>query len=476
MNIIQRIAHQANLTPNAKALVYGTETVSFRQLVDLVNRAAAYLKPLQDHDIVAVDFKDGVNSIVARLACMQLGIVAAPISNRLPQEEIVKRWQLVEATHMITDEFHEQFAAFPQMCVADIIEASRALPPLQEYTPGGDVPLLITWSGGTSGTPDALLQTHTSILEQANNSVHYWGPATTNRVHYAPAPMTTSVFTYLLLICLVRGDTTLFDTAPFNPVAVANNIVNHKVEYFTATPPVYSLLLRKKLLSPESVPAINLIGGDVVSSQLVNEWESTYGGVLHTTLASSQTGVITLREKGDPINSIGRLFSCVEMKLLDENGKEVAPGQPGEAWFRSSQAAIADRTVDNSTSVKDGWITCRDILQQDQSGLLYFVGRSNDTFKINGLFVSPIKIEDQVRNVAGVEDAVVVYTPDEHGIKRVKVHVVAQPGVQDKELIAQNIRMLPNLAAHERPRHVAFIDAVPRHPGNMKVQRSQLRA
>lgn len=476
MNVIQRIAHQANTTPNRTALIYNTETVSYRQLLDLVNRAASYLKPLQDHDMVAIDFKDGLNGIVVRLACMQLGIVAATISSKLPQEEILKRWQLVEATHMITDEFHEQFASFPQMCVTDLVEASRSLPPLQEYTPGGDLPLFACWSGGTHGTPDALLHSHSSVIAQSDNSVHYWKPLDSeNHVCYSVAPMPSAFFTFFLSICMMRGYTLVFDTIPFNPTNVASNIVKHRVEHFAATPPVYSILLRKKLLTPEQVPAMNMIAGDAVASQLVKEWESTLKVPLNICLASSQTGAVAFRNKNDPADSIGRILPYVEMRLLDESGAEVAPGQPGEAWYRASQFAIADRTLSASSSIKDGWITSRDILRQDENGYVYFVGRSNDTFKVNGLFVSPVKIEDRVRDIAGVEDAAVVPVPDEHGIKRVKVYVVTQEGAQDKDSIERSIREMSDLASHERIRQVEFIDAIPRHPINMKVQRSRLR-
>ena len=476
MNIIQRVAQQAGITPNRTALIQKSNNISYKQLVDMVNRAAAFLKPLQDHDVVAIDFKDGIDSLVVRLACMQLGIVSAPISNKLPPEEILKRWQLIEATHIITDEFHDAFASFPQMCVPNLITQSESLPPLQEYTPGGDLPLFICWSGGTHGTPDALLHSHASMLEQVSNADQYWKPASIdNHVCYSVAPIPTSFFMFYTIICLAKGYTLVFEPTPFNPTTVANNIIQHKVEHFAATPPIYSILLRKKLLTPLNAPAINLIAGDAVSSQLVKEWESTLHQTMNTCLASSQTTAVIYREKDAPQDSLGKLLPYAEMRLLDENGNQVAPGQPGEAWYRSKQFAIADRTISGVSSIKDGWITSRDILRQDENGFIYFVGRSNDTFKINGLFVSPYSIEDRVRDIPGVEDAVVVPKADEHGVKRVKIYVVTQQGAYDKNEIERSIREMSNLASHERIRHVEFIDEVPRHPLNMKVQRAKLR-
>ena len=476
MNIVQRIAYHASVTPHKTALIHNSNKISYKQLIDMINRAAAFLKPLQEHDIVAIDFKDGLDSFVVRLACMQLGIVGAIISNKLPEEEILKRWQLIEATHLITDEFYDAFASLPQMCVPNLITQSQALPPLQEYTPGGDLPMFIFWSGGTHGTPDALLHSHAAMLEQVSNTKYYWTPAdANNHVCYSVAPMPSAFFTFYSLLCLCNGYTLVFEPTPFNPTTVANNIIQHKVDHFAATPPVYSILLRKKMLTPENAPKINMISADAVSSQLVKEWESTLDRTLNTLLASSQTCAVIYREKGHPQDSLGKVLPYVEMRLLDENGNEVAPGQPGEAWYRSGQFAMADRTISGVSSIKDGWITSRDILRQDENGFMYFVGRSNDTFKVNGLFVSPYAIEDRVRDIPGVEDAVVVPKADEHGVKRVKVYVVTQQGAYDKDEIERSIREMSNLASHERIRHVEFIDEVPRHPVNMKVQRSRLR-
>jgi acetyl-CoA synthetase len=153
----------------------------------------------------------------------------------------------------------------------------------------------------------------------------------------------------------------------------------------------------------------------------------------------------------------------------------VADGEPGQLWIKDDSCAVADITVDGSTSFgADGWVTTKDMLIR-KNGVYYMVGRKDDTFKVNGQFVSVLKIEDKVRDIPGVADAVVAPDFDQTGLARVKVYVVTEQGHTDAEEIKQAVYHLnQDLYAHERPREVEFIDEIPRHPGSMKVQRYKL--
>ena len=101
-------------------------------------------------------------------------------------------------------------------------------------------------------------------------------------------------------------------------------------------------------------------------------------------------------------------------------------------------------------------------------------GRSRDTFKTNGLFVSPVVIEDTIRELPEVDDVVAVHALDGNGLSCVKVCIVLLDAI-DLSVLQRKIKIHTNkLKSHERPRIVEIIEELPRHPMTMKIQRALL--
>ena len=473
MNIVKRMGEH---DPTRVAFISKDRSIDYGELTYLVAKTASRLQHLAGHAVVAVDMVDGINSVIVRLALAQLGCAPVPLMMKMGIFEVQTRWQLSGASHLITD-FDAPGNPLPTTVIKDLEQEIEGYEIRTEYATGGDYPLFVCWSGGTHGTPDALTHSHSSIIAMADYSPVWAGNWVDDKV-YCMAPMHTAFFSMYLGIHIYLGGTMVIEEGAFSPMSAASTIINHGITHFGTTPALYSMLLRRESLTKEQVPAICLVAGDAVPVQLVRAWESKYDVTLRTCLASSQTGPITFRTSRDqPTDSVGRLLPGVELKLLDENGNEVPAGEAGEAWFRSLQNAVRDKTPSGTSSLRDGWITAHDILRQTADGIVYFMGRSRDTFKVNGYFVNPKKIEDRVRDVPGVQDAAAVAQLDEHGLKRVKVYVVTTEAAVDKERVELDIReIVSDLDSHERVRHVEFIEEIPRHPMSQKVQKFRLTA
>jgi len=478
MNIIQLIADQAAKNPKAKALVFDKDShVTYEQLIHQVHRAAGVLAKHSPGSHVGLLMRDTVQQVIIRLASMQVGVIAVPLTARVPKPEFDRRAGLFKLDTIYADAEYPEHLAGYHVTRVDDFDSVFPQTEYQEYRGHDHERMSLAWSGGTNGTPSGLYYSHSSLKASADNSNRRWNPTNDAEVFYPVVPQISGAFIYYLFISLAHGHALVIESQPFSPALAAANIVNHRVTHFMGTAPVFSTILRRNALSKDDhVPRRCMASGDSISVQIQRQWQEHYGSKLITMLASSQTGGFCEQNHDDPLDSIGSPWpEFTEVRLLDDHGNEVADGEVGQLWVRNAGCAISDISVHGHSSFdNDGWVTTRDMLVR-RDGLYYMAGRKDDTFKVNGQFVSVLKIEDCVRDIPGVADAVAVPDFDTEGLPRVKVYIVTEHGHVDSEQIKQKVYHLGDyLYSHERPRSVEFIDEIPRHPGSMKIQRFRL--
>lgn len=474
MNIVELIAHQARQTPDAKALVFGTEHITFSQFMVLVRRAASLMSQHPAGTHVGFLMRDTVLQVVMRIASMQVGVIAVPLTNRIPPPEFDKRANLFQLAAIYADGDYQEHLQDRVVIRVDTIESLPAT--AYEDVHGHDHDrMCVAWSGGTHGTPDALYYSHHSMRAFTDVLNTQWGSNKHKEVFYPVVPQLSGAGSIYTVMSLVHGHAIVIEAQPFSPAVVANNVIAHSVTHLMGTSPVFKTILRRGVLPKEHLPRLCVASGDAVSVQIQREWQEHYGSKLFVALASSQAGVFAEQKPHHPLTSVGEQWPGFEVKLLDDAGLEVPDGEAGQLWLRTEARAVADVTVNGSTSFgADGWLTTNDMMIR-KNGVYYMVGRKNDTFKVNGQFVSVLKVEDLVRDIPGVADAVAVPDFDDAGLPRVKVYVVTEQGSVDQDQIKHAvIHLHEDLYSHERPRSVEFIEEIPRHPGSMKVQRFRL--
>ncbi len=478
MNIVELISAHADATPDAKALVYGTDSyITYKQLMHNVRRAANQLRRHRPGTHVGIVMRDTVEQVYLRLASMQVGVIAVPLTSRVPKPEFDKRAKLFELDTIYTDAEYSEHLSGYNVTRVDNFDLAFGAEEYHGYHSSDHDRMCMAWSGGTNGTPSGLYYSHASMKASADNSNRRWNPNSKNEVFYPVVPQFSGAFIFYLFIALTHGHALVTEVQPFTPVLVANNVVNHQVSHIMGTAPVFSTILRRGTLPRDGhVPRRCYASGDSVSVQIQKQWQDHYGTKLYVMLAASQTGGFCEQSENDPLDSIGTPWpEFTEVRLCDDNGNDVPDGEVGQLWIRNPSCAVGDVSVEGHTSFDSkGYITTRDMLMR-RNGLYYMAGRKDDTFKVNGQFVSVLKIEDHVREIPGVFDAVAVPDFDLQGLPRVKVYIVPEPEHADAEQIKNQVyHMSDYLLSHERPRSVEFIDEVPRHPGSMKLQRFRL--
>lgn len=471
MNIAQVMAEHAIKNPNKKVLV-STDMgfLTYAQAVETMQRISTQLSFLEPGTVVGLTMKDSFASFITRMSCAQLGLILVALFEKLPAEEFARRHALAKCQHVVADEDYEVISAYPHT----VININNL--PVEchaSYHASGNDPITFTWSGGTNGTPDGMVHTHSTMIAVAEAAHASWLPEFPDDVCYIVSPMISSMSMMYQYMVAYIGATMVISQHPFSPALVEENVVELGVTHLMGIPAIFSVMLRRGKLIGKS-PKWCYSAGDAIGSQLCTRWEQTTGGRLRTLLGTSQSGPVFANLGNYPMDSLGQIMPWTEVKLLDDDDNEVGEGKVGQLWIKSPTCAVADFPLNGISLIRDGWITTHDMLLQ-RDGLYYFVGRKNDTFKVNGLFVRPYSIEEHARSIVGVEDAIAVPDIDNEGISKVKVYVVADPTTTDWDRIEREVRAVNSkLESHERPYSVEFIEEIPRHPMSMKVQRFRL--
>jgi long-chain acyl-CoA synthetase len=173
--------------------------------------------------------------------------------------------------------------------------------------------------------------------------------------------------------------------------------------------------------------------------------------------------------------STGRPLEGVEVKIVDDDGREQPRGQIGEICARGDNVSPGyyENPEATAESFRDGWLYTGDMGYFDDDGYLFIVERKKDLIIRGGLNVYPKDVEDVIRKHAAVLEVAVVGVPDARMGEEVCAFVVARPGAQVSagELIAH---CQANLAKYKTPKYVEFVDDLPK-TGLGKIQKKEIR-
>ena len=191
----------------------------------------------------------------------------------------------------------------------------------------------------------------------------------------------------------------------------------------------------------------------------------------------THVGYIAPPEMSRPA-SIGQPLALTECRILDLNGNEVAPGEPGELVMRGPQIMLGYWKDPQATAavLRDGWYFSGDIVRADADGFYYVLDRSKEMIKYKGFPVAPAEVESLLLEHPAVRDCGVIAKPDVAAGEIPCAFVVLREGFTPSDALDKELRdfVADRLAHHKQPREIHFVDAVPRTPSG-KILRRELR-
>ena len=175
------------------------------------------------------------------------------------------------------------------------------------------------------------------------------------------------------------------------------------------------------------------------------------------------------------LSSAGKPCVNVEVRIVDENGKDRNPGEVGEVIVRGDHLMQGYWKLPEATAdtLRKGWVYTGDLGYFDSAGFIFLVDRKRDMIISGGFNIYPKEIEDAIVIHPKVKEVAVIGVPDEKWGEAVKALVVPKEGVEiEEEEIIDHCRH--HLAGFKKPKTVDFVKALPRNPYG-KVQKTVLR-
>jgi len=490
-NAAEIVLGQAARLKDKSALIHSGGTVSYGELLSLVNRAANALAALGivRGARVGLMMMDSPLYCAAFLGLVKAGAVAIPLNPRLPASDYGFILASAELQLVVSDSEHMSMlskaaagTATRILCVSGPGESFERLvaaaPAVFTAAPTlRDDPAFWLLSSGTTGRPKAIIHSHGNCAQGGKLLSEVIG-ADESAVVLGTSKL---FFTYCLDNAFlgpinIGATTILIDSWP-EPEQVVEQIARHRPNIVFSVPTFYRRLLN--LGAPQLAPLKNVAyfysAGERLPDAIAIAWREAVGREIHSCYGMSESFVNTLacHPGRQRLGATGLPLDGVQVRLLDREDREVGAGEPGVMWIKHPSLALGYQSPEaTAKAFRDGWFCTGDLFVRDADGCYYHQGRADELLRIAGQWVKPAEVEEAVLADQGLREAACVVVPDRDGFDRLALFVVsARPG--EGKAIAET-RCEQDLPQYSRPKWICEVGELPRTPTG-KVQRFRLR-
>ncbi len=491
-------------TPDKTALVDDHGAISYRAAEAAANRLSCWLvaQGIRAGDRVALILPNGIAFIVAEIAILRLGAVKVPLNIRFAVPEVLYALADCAPTGLIATADYagrvlRERALVPSLAVFVAVggEAAGAMPyesivmtgneiPAAPHAYGDDDPVLIRYTGGTTGRPKGVVHTHRSYLAIVLDVVREYALVEADvALHLGHL---SHGLNFMWPAWYLMGATQVLRER-YEPSATWADFASHRVTWVYMVPTMIHMLLEADdgRADVSSLQCFNYASAPM-PVPLLRRALARFGPIFTQVYTLSEAPVVTtiLRphehleaetEYGPRLGSIGRTVPTFELRLIDERGHDVSSGAVGEIAVRSTNnmAGYWNLPEETAKTLVDGWLRTGDMARRTVDGFLYLADRKKDIVITGGFNVWPKEVEDVLLGHPDVAQAAVVGAPDEKWGEIVVAYVVPKAGRAPtaESLVA---RSLERLADYKKPRRIYIVEALPLTPVG-KVSRAALR-
>ena len=260
-------------------------------------------------------------------------------------------------------------------------------------------------------------------------------------------------------------------------------IENYPITWITGVNTLFNGLMNEEWFTafpPKHLKAA-IAGGTALHSAVAQRWQDITGTRVAEGFGLTECSpVVTFNPLSGVAkpDSIGIPVPGTGVRLVDDDGQAVAPGQPGELIVRGPQTMLGywQRAEETAKVLKDGWLYTGDVAVMDEQGYFRIVDRKKDLVLVSGFNVYPNEIEDALAKMGAILEAAVVGIPDAKTGEGVRAYVVRNPeftGALDQAAVIAHCKTL--LTDYKIPKSIIFRDELPKSPVG-KILRKDLKA
>ena len=496
IGVADGVRTSARRSPDKVALREGGRELTYRELVERTNRVSnAVLDGLRlkpgDHS--AIMAPNCLEFVEIALGLASAGVPPAMVNYRSTSQELAFICNDSEARVLFVDGGHEELARS-----ADLRTVERIVVIGGDYDDWRDLArpdapdvvveewdvFSIPYTAGTTGNPKGVLLPHRSRTLTFFAMGVEFGCYTPDDHALGIAPMFHGAgFAFAVAPIFFGGTTTIM--TKFDPEQLLRLLAQHRCTNVFMVPTFFSAVfgLEEETLRRYDTSALRaIISNAAPLSQAMKERIVAHFGddLLFECYGSTEKAIVTSLRPADQLRKkqcVGQPFPCTAIRLLDEDGNDVAAGEVGELFARSPYLfnGYWRRPEETANGFRDGWFSAGDMARQDDEGFVYLVDRKNDKIISGGVNIYPREVEEVLARHPAVAEVAVFGVPDEYWGEAVHAVVSLHAGERTTahELLAFCEQR--ELARFKLPKGIDVVEALPKNAAG-KTLRRELRA
>lgn len=340
----------------------------------------------------------------------------------------------------------------------------------------------LQYTGGTTGVAKGAMLTHRNMQSNLEQAKAAYAPLLQPGHELVVTALPLYHIFALTMNCLLfieLGGRSLLITNPRDIPGMVKELSRYPFTAMTGVNTLFNALLNNEEFTKLDFSTLRLSvgGGMPVQKAVAEKWEKLTGKHLLEGYGLTECSPLVT---GNPYDlkhysgSIGLPVPSTDVRLVDDEGNDVAMGEPGELWVRGPQVMLGywQRPEATDEVLKDGWLATGDIATLDEQGFLRIVDRKKDMILVSGFNVYPNEIEDVVALHAKVLESAAVGVPNEVSGETVKLFVVKKDASLTQEELLTHCRRY--LTGYKVPKIVEFRDELPKSNVG-KILRRELR-
>ncbi len=498
-----------------RAILTTSRSLSYADVNELANRFGNLLlrADVRPEERVLIALPDGPEFVAALFGTLKIGAVAVMLNPHLKPDEIEYFFRYTRGAVLFVDgdraPFFEEARRHAVQSTPFEAAESRQPPwgvgvcaPRQTLVVGGPafeerleaVPAVLDtypthrddaaiwlFSGGTTGRPKAVVQTHASFA----NTTERYGKGV---LGLTEADITLSV--PKLFFGYATGTNLLFPfsvgaTAALFPERCTPEVLFEKIEALRPTLLVnVPTMVNQMLATPDGherdLSSLRLAtsAGEALPAELHRRWDEAYGTDLLDGLGTAEMWHVFLSNRPGDVRpgTLGTAVPGFDVRVRDDEGGDVPDGEVGWLWVRGGSRAIGYwQQVEKSSQAFQGeWYVSGDMVVRDAEGVFSYCGRGDDMLKVKGKWLSPKEVENCLLAHDGVREVAVIGVKNADGLTEPVAWVISIEDPRDElaDLLCEHVAT--RLASYKAPARFEFVTEFPRtHLG--KVDRGELR-
>jgi 4-hydroxybenzoate-CoA ligase len=485
------------------AFIEAQRTLSYGQLQQQTCRFARLLGRLglRREDRIALAMLDTTEFPVVFLGAIRAGIVPIPLNTLLTVEQysymladsrakalVVSSalWPLLSAAlanapdigPVILADGEASGATIALMPALDAESADMILAPTHP-----DEPCFWLYSSGSTGSPKGVRHVHSSMSETARTFGRQVLQIREDDVVYSAAKL---FFAYglgnALSFPLHVGATAYLAASRPTPAAVFDTLEKSAATIFCGVPTLFAAMLNDRTLADRlGSPRLRICtsAGEALPEHIGKAWSARFGvDVLDGVGSTEMLHIFLSNAPGDIVyGTSGKAVPGYELRLLDDSMQPTPDGEIGEVYVRGRSAGDGywNQRDKSRLTFQGEWTRTGDKYTRDASGRYTYCGRSDDMFKVGGVWVSPFEVETALAAHPAVLEAAVVPAEDEDGLLKPKAFIVLKEGASREGLAeALKAHVKASVGGWKYPRWIVIVDSLPK-TATGKIQRFKLR-